>query len=281
MCEDVRLVNEIQMHDVFDMYKEQMHCEIVVGIFDRKIADVDEFADLEPIEQIPPDTLEQLSPDPLEQIPPEPIHHEQDIPADANPNAGAEYPPEHELDPDREPDMFDNAEEYVGIDDEGMYMPVPPPQPSNNAGASSNNGGVVIGAASNNVDGVAAFNNADAAGAVEGGFPLEAEINDTDPQEVHVIHVPENRKIVIGSQFPDIVTFRKAIRHWVVKKGFEFAGIKTNKTRFIARCAAEGCPRRIHASRIWDGKTIEVILLSVVSFHLPLYHAHKFCPLIL
>ena len=38
--------------------------------------------------------------------------------------------------------------------------------------------------------------NADAndVAAAEGGVPLEAEINDADPQEVHVIHDPENSK---------------------------------------------------------------------------------------
>lgn len=50
-------------------------------------------------------------------------------------------------------------------------------------------------------------------------------------------------------------------------RGFELAGIKTDKTRYIAKCKADGCPWRIHASRIFDGKTIEVresMLLSVL-----------------
>ena len=61
-----------------------------------------------------------------------------------------------------------------------------------------------------------------------------------------------------GALFHDIVAFRKAMRHYVVITGFEFADVKTDKTRFIAKCKAEGCPWRIHASRIYDGKTIEV-----------------------
>ena len=35
--------------------------------------------------------------------------------------------PEPELEPDREPDIFDNAEEYVRVDDEVQFMPVPSP----------------------------------------------------------------------------------------------------------------------------------------------------------
>ena len=37
MCEDVRLVNDFQLNDVFDMYKDQMHCQLVVGVFERKL----------------------------------------------------------------------------------------------------------------------------------------------------------------------------------------------------------------------------------------------------
>ena len=54
MCEDVRLVNDFQLNDVFEMYKDQMHCQLLVGVFERKVADVDEFATLEPLCVIPP-----------------------------------------------------------------------------------------------------------------------------------------------------------------------------------------------------------------------------------
>jgi len=66
--------------------------------------------------------------------------------------------------------------------------------------------------------------------------------------------------------FPDIVTFRKAIRHYVVKKGFELAKMQTDKTRFIAHCAAKGCPWRIHASRIFYKKTIQVGVVLFLLF---------------
>jgi hypothetical protein len=45
---------------------------------------------------------------------------------------------------------------------------------------------------------------------------------------------------VKGVLFPDIIAFRKAMRHYVVITGFEFADLKTDPTRFIARCKAEG-----------------------------------------
>jgi hypothetical protein len=101
--------------------------------------------------------------------------HGNPISEPAKPDGGQEYPVEPKLEHDREPDMFDN-EEYVGVDDELMYMPVPQPQAANNAHATNN---------------AEAANNADENDAAEGRVPLEAEIDDADPQEVHVIHDPE------------------------------------------------------------------------------------------
>ena len=129
--------------------------------------------------------------------------------------------------------MFDNVEEYVGIYDEGMYGTLSAAPQFNNANCDSNpepNAKIVH---------------------------VEAEVDDDDPLEVHVLHDPENPKIVKGERFPDIVAFRKAIRHFAVKTGFEFAAsVRIDKTRFIAKCAAEGCPWRIHASTIFDKKTV-------------------------
>jgi len=72
------------------------------------------------------------------------------------------------------------------------------------------------------------------------------------------VHDPENPNIVKGALFPKIVSFSKAVRHYAVTRGFELADIKIDKTRFFAKCRTEGCPWRIHASRIFYGETIEV-----------------------
>jgi len=86
----------------------------------------------------------------------------------------------------------------------------------------------------------------------------EVEVNDADPEELNVLHDPEHPNIVKGALFPDIVSFRKAIRHYAIVRGFEFAGLQTDPTRFIAKCAYKGCPWRIHASRIQGQSTIQV-----------------------
>jgi hypothetical protein len=61
----------------------------------------------------------------------------------------------------------------------------------------------------------------------------EEQVADEDPQVFNVIHDPENPKIEKDALFPDIIAFRKAIRHYAVKKGFVFAGLKTDPTRFL------------------------------------------------
>jgi len=255
MGEDVKLENDLQMHDIFEMYKDQMQCDFIVGVFDSCHRQAYEFDALEPLCVIPPVYFGDDNPD---QIPP----NSKDMPAGlgndaADPidhNSGeAEFlpiDPDPELEADREPDIFDNGEEYVGVDDEVQFMPVPSPQAANNSAPES----------SNNAE-YPSFHDADEFDGVpnaEGETPPEAEVNDADPEEVQVIHDPENPKIEVGERFPDIVAFRKAVRHYAVLTGFEFAKVITDQTMFIAKCKAEGCPWRIHASRISHGKTIEV-----------------------
>jgi hypothetical protein len=199
--EDCRLVNEVQMVDFFEMYKEEMTYQVVVGVFNSEEAFFDA---MEPICVVPPG-------------------------ADAPVDVGREPEPEPNVDvdppvnvddvePDREPDIFDNPEEYVGVNDECMYGAVPPAPEFSQPNFNANNE-------------PAEFVN------------VEAEVRDEDPLEVHVLHDPENPKIVEGELFPDINTFRKSIRHYAVKTGFAFAlGGKSDKTRFIAKCASKGFP---------------------------------------
>jgi len=112
------------MLDLFEMYKEEMSCQVVVGVFDRAICVEAEFDALEPLCVVPADDANvQLE-----------AHRDPDrqVEAAANmpkePNSAAPENPEAaaDIEPDRETDMFDNAEEYVGVDNEGMYDTVPP-----------------------------------------------------------------------------------------------------------------------------------------------------------
>ena len=242
--EDIRLTEKFQMRDLFEMYKSEMRCHLIVAILDNyKITEVVLTDELESLCVIPPDKFEPAN----------------QTGASASKVADSQGTAAKEADA-VEPDLFDNEEEYVGIDDEHIYTPVPP-----SSAAGTDNGRAQPAAAheqapeSSNAHGTSSCPKSNQNGtAAEGGVPLEAEVNDADPQEFNVIHNPEHPNIEKGALFPDIVTFRKAIRHYAVQRGFEFTDLKTDKARFIAKCAHQGYPWRIHAPHIWDKKTIEV-----------------------
>ena len=59
------------------------------------------------------------------------------------------------------------------------------------------------------------------AAAAEGAIPPDAEVTDADPNEIRVLHDPENPRIEKGALFPDITAFRKAVRRYAVKTGFD------------------------------------------------------------
>ena len=55
MQEDVRLDSDIQMIDLFDMYKSEMCCRVLVGVFNNAVSDALEYELLEPLCVIPLD----------------------------------------------------------------------------------------------------------------------------------------------------------------------------------------------------------------------------------
>ncbi|CAL5330506.1 unnamed protein product [Camellia sinensis] len=69
---------------------------------------------------------------------------------------------------------------------------------------------------------------------------LQQRILDTNPSyELHV-----------GQEFPDAKSCRRALRDTAIALHFEMQTIKSDKTRFTAKCASEGCPWRIHAAKL-------------------------------
>ncbi|WVZ84632.1 hypothetical protein U9M48_031641 [Paspalum notatum var. saurae] len=260
--EDVRLTSEIQMIDLFEMYKSEMHCQLVVAIVDKTFQLEHQFDELEPFCMLPPEFDFDVT-KPTEPVPQQANGHPDVKPPAPVPEEGNGHddvkPPEPVPTDDSKageealvskPDIFDNEEEYVGVNDEHLYIPIPPSQPPKPA-----DNGLPTDEAYTDNDNV---NYADPAMAAKGVFPPEEEVNDADPEELHVVNDPLNPRVEEGALFANIVTFRKALRHYAVKRGFEFTGVRTDKTRFIAKCAHKGCPWRIHASRLHDFKTIQI-----------------------
>jgi hypothetical protein len=60
----------------------------------------------------------------------------------------------------------------------------------------------------------------------------------------------ENPKIEVGESFPTMHDFRMALRQHAIKNEFEVHKVVTNKTRYRAKCKAEGCHWRIVARKL-------------------------------
>jgi len=135
--EDVRLVDERQMTDLFEMYKPEMIYQVIVSIFDKDVVAEHEYDTLGSLCVVPPDDVSLDMHDIHTQY--APVNHneprvtqgggvsaskEADSKGPADMDADASEPNhEPEPEPDHEPDLFDNDEEYVGVNDEHIYLP--------------------------------------------------------------------------------------------------------------------------------------------------------------
>ncbi|KAJ4789786.1 MuDR family transposase [Rhynchospora pubera] len=65
-----------------------------------------------------------------------------------------------------------------------------------------------------------------------------------------VLAVNPDYQLVVGQEFPDVKSCRRAIRDAAIACHFEIQTVKSDKTRFTAKCAADRCPWRIHAAKL-------------------------------
>ena len=81
-----------------------------------------------------------------------------------------------------------------------------------------------------------------------------------------VVH--PKHSLEVGQEFSDVKSCRRAIRDAAIACHFEIQTVKSDKTRFTAKCAAEGCPWRIHAAK----------LPGVPTFTIRTVHESHSCP---
>ncbi|KAG4919760.1 hypothetical protein JHK85_058041 [Glycine max] len=82
--------------------------------------------------------------------------------------------------------------------------------------------------------------------------------NDMDVQQSQLVVPPiiqartasPSYELSVGQEFPDVKSCRRALRDTAIALHFEMQTIKSDKTRFTAKCASEGCPWRIHAAKL-------------------------------
>ncbi|EOX94543.1 PREDICTED: uncharacterized protein LOC18613209 [Theobroma cacao] len=59
-----------------------------------------------------------------------------------------------------------------------------------------------------------------------------------------------NYELTVGKEFSNVQSCRRALRDAAIALRFEMQTIKSDKTRFTAKCASEGCPWRIYAAKL-------------------------------
>jgi hypothetical protein len=144
----------------------------------------------------------------------------------------------------------EDVEEYVGVNDEGHYMPEQQDQQASEGDTDSDS----LIHDDLYVD--------DDAG---------CEINE------HVTNL-ENPTIECGVTFEDRDTFKRAIRQYAVLKEFEITAPYSESKRYRGHCKGfkskkKRCKWRIHASQLQDGKTWQV---SLFLFQISLYFGSYF-----
>lgn len=68
--------------------------------------------------------------------------------------------------------------------------------------------------------------------------------------QARAIMASPNYELAVGQEFPDVKSCRRALRDTAIAFHFEIQTIKSDKNRFTAKCASEGCPWRIHAAKL-------------------------------
>lgn len=68
----------------------------------------------------------------------------------------------------------------------------------------------------------------------------------------------EVQNIFVGQEFPDVKTFRTAIKEAAIAQHFELRIVKSDLIRYIAKCASDGCPWRIRAIKLPNAPTFTI-----------------------
>lgn len=58
-----------------------------------------------------------------------------------------------------------------------------------------------------------------------------------------------DHSLVIGQEFPDVETCRRTLKDIAIALHFDLRIVKSDRSRFIAKCSKEGCPWRVHVAK--------------------------------
>ncbi|CAN6818013.1 unnamed protein product [Brassica oleracea] len=91
--------------------------------------------------------------------------------------------------------------------------------------------------------------------AIDSTHELEIDHNSemvmvTTPVQARALSAELTYQLTVGQEFPDVKACRRALRDMAIALHFEIQTIKSDKTRFTAKCSSEGCPWRVHAAKL-------------------------------
>ncbi|XP_062084242.1 uncharacterized protein LOC133790584 [Humulus lupulus] len=75
-------------------------------------------------------------------------------------------------------------------------------------------------------------------------------------QEASLLMV--DHSLAIGQEFPDVETCRRALKDIAIAMHFDLRIVKSDRSRFIAKCSKEGCPWRVHVAKCSGVSTFTV-----------------------
>ncbi|KAL3649728.1 hypothetical protein CASFOL_006131 [Castilleja foliolosa] len=68
----------------------------------------------------------------------------------------------------------------------------------------------------------------------------------------------KNMDLEVCMKFPNVDVYREALKDWVIRNGYELKYLKNERKRITAKCNAEGCNWRIHASIVQGGPLFQL-----------------------
>lgn len=80
--------------------------------------------------------------------------------------------------------------------------------------------------------------------------PLVPLTSSSDEKLMKAAHQWQNNITGVGQRFNSVTEFREALRKYAIANQFGFKYKKNDSHRVTVKCKAEGCPWRIHASRL-------------------------------
>ncbi|XXG76646.1 hypothetical protein AAC387_Pa08g0952 [Persea americana] len=86
--------------------------------------------------------------------------------------------------------------------------------------------------------------------AIQSGQDITSQALVTPVLQNRALVANPNHELAVGQEFPDVKSCRRALRDAAIALHFEIQTVKSDRTRFTAKCASEGCSWRIHAAKL-------------------------------